>query len=194
MTILDSSLHLCIGYRCILKSWCRMGLTVVKPPTAEFVSTEWYLIRGHEDHRGSMHLRPVQKTVMSGESWLRRGMTCYWQVPGYLFCGIVAFTGHRVCNFTQTNIEDVPKHVGPNLVFADDDQQRSRPRPDAFASRLFDPSGCDRQTDRRIKGVLGLLYSARRLNSTKSSENFFFHCRRKPIFSEFFYLYTCMET
>ena len=24
-------------------------------------------------------------------------------------------------------IEDVPKHVGPNLVFADDDQQRSRP-------------------------------------------------------------------
>ena len=94
----------------------------------------------------------------------------------------------------QYNIEDVPKHVGPNLVFADDDQQRSRPRPDAFASRLFDPSGCDRQTDRRIKGVLGLLYSARRLNSTKSSENFFFHCRRKPIFSEFFYLYTCMET
>ena len=53
-------------------------------------------------------------------------------------------------------IEDVPKHVGPNLVFADDDQQRSRPdrlakasglRPSAFASRLFDPSGCDRQTD-----------------------------------------------
>ena len=24
-------------------------------------------------------------------------------------------------------IEDVPKHVGPNLVFTDDDQQRSRP-------------------------------------------------------------------
>ena len=24
-------------------------------------------------------------------------------------------------------IEDVPKHEGPNLVFADDDQQRSRP-------------------------------------------------------------------
>ena len=24
-------------------------------------------------------------------------------------------------------IEDVPKHVGPNLVFADDDQQRNRP-------------------------------------------------------------------
>ena len=24
-------------------------------------------------------------------------------------------------------IEDVPKHVGPNLVFADDDQQKSQP-------------------------------------------------------------------
>ena len=114
MTILDSSLHLCIGYRCILKSWCRMGLTVVKPPTAEFVSTEWYLIRGHEDHRGSMHLRPVQTTVMSGESWLRRGMTCYWQVLGYLFCGGDVLIGHRICNFTQTNIvitrSSVPQH------------------------------------------------------------------------------------
>ena len=68
-------------------------------------------------------------------------------------------------------IEDVPKHVGPNLVFADDDQQRSRPgrlakhpafglllspagyltppvdfvtdgrKAGCFASRLFDPSG-----------------------------------------------------
>ena len=27
----------------------------------------------------------------------------------------------------KNTIEDVPKHVGPNLVFADDDQQRSRP-------------------------------------------------------------------
>ena len=39
-------------------------------------------------------------------------------------------------------IEDVPKHVGPNLVFADDDQQRSRPgRLAKPTSRLFDPSG-----------------------------------------------------
>ena len=66
-------------------------------------------------------------------------------------------------NHTDTStliIEDVPKHVGPNLVFADDDQQRSRPgrlakafglRPPAFASRLFDPSDCsgDRRTDKR---------------------------------------------
>ena len=68
-------------------------------------------------------------------------------------------------------IEDVPKQVGPNLLFADDDQQRSRPgrlakhpafglllspagyltppvdfltdgrKARCFASRLFDPSG-----------------------------------------------------
>ena len=37
-------------------------------------------------------------------------------------------------------------------------------------------------------------YSARRLNSTKSSENFFFHCRRKPIFFRiFFFLYIYMH-
>ena len=50
----------------------------------------------------------------------------------------------------KEKIEDVPKHVVPNLVFADDDQQRSRPgrlakasglRPPAFASWLYDPSG-----------------------------------------------------
>ena len=28
--------------------------------------------------------------------------------------------------YIDVNIEDVPKHVGPNLVFADDDQQKSR--------------------------------------------------------------------
>ena len=32
-----------------------------------------------------------------------------------------------VNRLTYIIIEDVPKHVGPNLVFADDDQQRSRP-------------------------------------------------------------------
>ena len=73
------------------------------------------------------------------------------------------------------------KHVGPNLVFADDDQQRSRPgqlaKHPAFGL-LLSPAGyltppvefvtdfvtdrrtdgrTDRQTDRRIKGVLGLL-------------------------------------
>ena len=41
-------------------------------------------------------------------------------------------------------IEDVPKHVGPNLVSADDDQQRSRPgrltKHPAF-SLLLSPGG-----------------------------------------------------
>ena len=49
-------------------------------------------------------------------------------------------------NTEQKNIiEDVPTHVGPNLVFADDDQQKSRPgrlaKHPAFASQLFDLSG-----------------------------------------------------
>ena len=64
-------------------------------------------------------------------------------------------------------IEDVPKHVGPNLVFADDDQQRSQPgrlaKHPAFglllspAGYLTPPVDFDRRTDGRIKGVLGLL-------------------------------------
>ena len=70
-------------------------------------------------------------------------------------------------------IEDVPKHVGPNLVFADDDQQRSQPgrlaKHPAFGL-LLSPAGyltppvdfvtffvTDGRTDGRIKGVLGLL-------------------------------------
>ena len=73
-----------------------------------------------------------------------------------------------------SQIEDVPKHVGPNLVFADDDQQRSRPGRLAKAGRMLSPAGyltppvdfvtffvtdgqTDGRTDRRIKGVLGLL-------------------------------------
>ena len=64
---------------------------------------------------------------------------------------------------------DVPKHVGPNLVYADDDQHRSRPgrlaKHPAFGL-LLSPAGyltppvdfvTDGQTDRRIKGVMGLL-------------------------------------
>ena len=53
-------------------------------------------------------------------------------------------------------IEDVPKHVGPNLVFADDDQQRSRPGRLAKAGGYLTPpvdfatdGQTDRQTDRQ---------------------------------------------
>ena len=73
-------------------------------------------------------------------------------------------------------IEDVPKHVGPNLVFADDDQQRSRPGrlakhptfglllspagyftpPVDFVTFFVTDGQTDGRTDGRIKGVLGL--------------------------------------
>ena len=78
----------------------------------------------------------------------------------------------------------MPKHVGPNLVFADDDQQRSRPgrlaKHPAF-SLLYSPAGyltppvdfvtderTDGRTDRRIKGVLGLLYHIDILENQKT--------------------------
>ena len=85
-----------------------------------------------------------------------------------------------ICSSRSRNIiEDVPKHVGQNLVFADDDQQRSRPGRLAKhlnQSILIIKSGLllsqagyltppvdfvtdfvtDRRTDGRIKGVLGL--------------------------------------
>ena len=63
----------------------------------------------------------------------------------------------------------MPKHVGPNLVFADDDQQRSRPgrlaKHPAFGLLLSQADYLTPPvdfvtffvTDGRIKGVLGLL-------------------------------------
>ena len=44
----------------------------------------------------------------------------------------------------------MPKHVGPNLVFADDDQQRSQPV--IWHLRLILWHFCDRRTDRQTDG------------------------------------------